>query len=201
MTKTTMTMMVFVLITACGSVGDEGQIGPVGPQGEVGPAGPQGPQGPQGPSVPQAVLFDADGAQLGYPMVIDRGVFGTGNVGQMSAILMHDPDASPSFPEGKLVAVEPHQQIFWSSANCTGIPHVRADFASTQYANVHYTTTFNDGLYVATAGIQDVSFASDEIESGCRPGVSGADLLVPLALTSHVFDHAQPWSVVLVTEE
>lgn len=129
-----------------GAKGDTGATGATGPQGPAGPQGATGPAGSSGGSSSstggRAVLLDANGNVVGYPLSVQAAGFQTSaDNWNLAAVIMPSTlqiavftKAGTPFTSG---------QVWFPNNDCTGIPVASNDFANanTRYAVQAGSTT------------------------------------------------------------
>lgn len=173
-----------------GPAGAQGLAGPTGAPGAQGVAGPQGAQGLQGnPGADgnRVILFDQQGNQLGFPMIIDRGT------GMQSAFYAHRDVPSASFPQGYLVAMQDLGAIAFQGPGCTGQAFALASQVGVNFQSVLYSLQFETDLWEAVGDTSTVSTASTRMAGACNPANS-VFTGVRLNPTAFSLSKDRPWS-------
>lgn len=121
---------------ATGPKGDTGATGPAGQRGATGPAGPAGSSGGSSSSTGgRAVLLDANGNVVGYPLSVGQGSFqASADNWNTVVVIMSSTLQIAQFTKAGTPFTS--GQVWFPNNDCTGIPVASNDFANanTKYA-------------------------------------------------------------------
>ena len=192
---------------AAGPQGPQGERGPQGPQGPQGPTGLRGPAGPEGPRGPEGPKGARGLAGPGTPVTMNnRGeVLGIAQVIDINGILRPAIFASPhgfpvpgDYPEGFLIAPDQYE-VFFTSGNCTGQPHIPENKLSRNYINVLYGVPDligKDHLYQVAGDRVGVTAGSKfSFEGECVQDSTGPLIMKPVIKTGFRISQDKPWVI------
>ncbi len=137
---------------ATGATGLQGVAGTAGAKGDTGPKGDTGATGPAGSSGSGggvAVVLDANGNVVGYPLSVSPDVFQAGSDNwSLATVIMNSTQQIAQFTKAGTPVTA--GQVWFPSVDCTGVP------------NVSYQKTNADYRYVIQVGSNTTWYRQDQ---------------------------------------